>query len=216
MLKILALTITTLTAASASLGWILSFKGDSLNGTTTDLSFYRALDIAWETSIGGGWALGHTLEDNSRISLYGQHGALILSYRRDASCHDTLAKSSWSRLGVGIDHVPIPLVRGICCVAVQSELDRHLRAMSAMPYDLLMAHAPLGLIAALFGPHPVLAIYRGPLRRRHRRRTGCCVGCGYCLTGNTSGDARNAAWLQQWDLRRPRADSFRRTCASVR
>ena len=36
-------------------------------------------------------------------------------------------------------------------------------------------------------PLPVIALLRGPVRRRRRRRRGQCVPCGYDLTGNTSG-----------------------------
>jgi hypothetical protein len=39
----------------------------------------------------------------------------------------------------------------------------------------------------LFGVPPAMAFVRGPLRRWRRRRAGCCLACGYDLTGNVSG-----------------------------
>jgi len=39
----------------------------------------------------------------------------------------------------------------------------------------------------LFGFYPVLAFYRGPVRRWRRDRQGGCKKCGYNLTGNESG-----------------------------
>ena len=35
----------------------------------------------------------------------------------------------------------------------------------------------------LFGVWPLLCFFRGPLRRARRRAAGCCLSCGYSLTG---------------------------------
>jgi hypothetical protein len=39
----------------------------------------------------------------------------------------------------------------------------------------------------LFAAYPTIAFIRGPVRRWRRRRRGCCLNCGYDLTGNVSG-----------------------------
>jgi hypothetical protein len=39
----------------------------------------------------------------------------------------------------------------------------------------------------IFAAYPTLVLLTGPLRRRRRRQRGCCLHCGYCLIGNTSG-----------------------------
>jgi len=47
---------------------------------------------------------------------------------------------------------------------------------------------PLWLPLLLFSIYPLVAVLRGPgRRRRHRREQGLCLECGYDLTGNESG-----------------------------
>lgn len=41
--------------------------------------------------------------------------------------------------------------------------------------------------AVLFLTYPAIAFACGPVRRWRRRRKGCCVKCGYNLTGNVTG-----------------------------
>ncbi len=43
------------------------------------------------------------------------------------------------------------------------------------------------LALILLGTYPITTYARGPLRRYNRRRNGCCIDCGYDLTGNESG-----------------------------
>lgn len=47
--------------------------------------------------------------------------------------------------------------------------------------------APFWVVAAILLSYPAVSVARGPIRRRHRRRRGECEGCGYNLTGNTTG-----------------------------
>jgi ribosomal protein L37E len=46
---------------------------------------------------------------------------------------------------------------------------------------------PLWAPLVLFAVYPAIAIVRGPLRRRHRRKHNQCLHCGYNLTGNVTG-----------------------------
>lgn len=46
---------------------------------------------------------------------------------------------------------------------------------------------PRGFFFLMFGAYPTVALIRGPVRRRRRRRRGLCTECGYDLTGNESG-----------------------------
>jgi hypothetical protein len=46
---------------------------------------------------------------------------------------------------------------------------------------------PLWLPLLLLLATPTAAVIRGPIRRCRRRRKGCCVRCGYDLTGNVTG-----------------------------
>lgn len=46
---------------------------------------------------------------------------------------------------------------------------------------------PVWAASGLLAAYPALALYRGPVQRRRRRRAGACTCCGYNLTGNTSG-----------------------------
>lgn len=46
---------------------------------------------------------------------------------------------------------------------------------------------PIWLLLAITGTFPVIALIRGPLRHRYRRRSGLCLKCGYNLKGNQSG-----------------------------
>ena len=45
----------------------------------------------------------------------------------------------------------------------------------------------LWLPVVVFLALPSFAFVRGPLLRHLRRKTGCCLKCGYDLTGNVSG-----------------------------
>lgn len=44
-----------------------------------------------------------------------------------------------------------------------------------------------GTPAIIFAFWPLVALVRGPIRRRYRRRRGLCPGCGYNLAGNVTG-----------------------------
>jgi hypothetical protein len=60
----------------------------------------------------------------------------------------------------------------------------------ANPWGYRMVHwrVSLWVAAALLGAYPAAAcIWVCLRRRRRRRRPGCCVMCGYDLTGNVSG-----------------------------
>lgn len=46
---------------------------------------------------------------------------------------------------------------------------------------------PFWLLIVCFSSCPVIAIARGPVRRRWRRTHGRCLYCGYNLTGNVTG-----------------------------
>ncbi len=46
---------------------------------------------------------------------------------------------------------------------------------------------PFWLSTAFLVVVGALPIYRGPIRRQWRRWRGCCITCGYNLTGNRSG-----------------------------
>ena len=50
-------------------------------------------------------------------------------------------------------------------------------------YDLLIS-VELWVLSVLFGIYPIVAFYRGPLRRHLRRKKGCCLTCGYDARGN--------------------------------
>ncbi len=54
-------------------------------------------------------------------------------------------------------------------------------------YATYEAHCPLWLPFVLLAAYPPMALIRGPLRRRLRRKRGLCIPCGYDLTGNLSG-----------------------------
>jgi len=53
--------------------------------------------------------------------------------------------------------------------------------------SILSVRVPLWAGSVLFAAYPSVAFIRGPLRRWRRRRRGCCIACGYNLTGNVSG-----------------------------
>lgn len=46
---------------------------------------------------------------------------------------------------------------------------------------------PFWFLVVALAPYPTLALICGPLRRWRRRRKGCCIRCGYNLTGNVTG-----------------------------
>ncbi len=45
---------------------------------------------------------------------------------------------------------------------------------------------PFWMVALLLLTYPAIALKRGPLRRRRRRKRGLCIHCGYNLTGLSS------------------------------
>ena len=49
--------------------------------------------------------------------------------------------------------------------------------------DIIAIRFPLWALFALLPLYPAAAFIRGPVRRWRRRRKGCCVTCGYDLTG---------------------------------
>lgn len=55
------------------------------------------------------------------------------------------------------------------------------------PGGVTWVRIPLWAPFILFAAYPTIAFIRGPVRRWRRRRKGCCVKCGYNLTGNVSG-----------------------------
>lgn len=55
------------------------------------------------------------------------------------------------------------------------------------PRSTTILRFPSWFPPVLFGFYPVLAFFRGPIRRWRRYRKGLCSNCGYNLTGNTSG-----------------------------
>ena len=46
---------------------------------------------------------------------------------------------------------------------------------------------PTWTVSTIFAAYPMLAFFRGPLRRYRRRRHGLCIRCAYNLEGNVSG-----------------------------
>ena len=48
-------------------------------------------------------------------------------------------------------------------------------------------NCPAWIALVALAAYPIIALIRGPLRLRHRRKRGHCLECGYNLTGNTSG-----------------------------
>lgn len=54
-------------------------------------------------------------------------------------------------------------------------------------YRVYMIGIPLAVVTPLFAISPLIAVFRGPVRRVWRVRRGCCISCGYDLTGNVSG-----------------------------
>lgn len=55
------------------------------------------------------------------------------------------------------------------------------------PYRTTWLVFPFWLLTALLTVLGTMPIYRGPIRRQWRRWRGCCITCGYNLTGNRSG-----------------------------
>ena len=50
-----------------------------------------------------------------------------------------------------------------------------------------LIRTPTWTVSTIFAAYPMLAFFRGPLRRWRRRRRGLCIRCGYNLEGNVSG-----------------------------
>lgn len=53
--------------------------------------------------------------------------------------------------------------------------------------SVVFFEAPLWGVSLISAPYPIVALWRGPIRRRKRRRKGWCLECGYDLEGNVSG-----------------------------
>lgn len=78
--------------------------------------------------------------------------------------------------GATMSHLDAP---SVCTVVI--------RGASFRCVSMQMVNVPLWMPFALFGFFPLIAAFRGPLRRRRRRRRGLCVYCAYDLTGNATG-----------------------------
>ena len=59
--------------------------------------------------------------------------------------------------------------------------------VSLNPHEVRWIHLPGSLVLLLLALYPTITFVRGPLRRYRRREKGCCLKCGYNLTGNVSG-----------------------------
>jgi hypothetical protein len=59
------------------------------------------------------------------------------------------------------------------------------RSRAGWRYHVLTV--PIWLIVIGLFAYPAIAFYRGPIRRRRRRKQTRCLECGYSLVGNTSG-----------------------------
>ena len=55
------------------------------------------------------------------------------------------------------------------------------------PHRQVVLRFPLWVPLSALSTPPAIALIRGPVRRWRRRRKGCCVRCGYDLTGNVTG-----------------------------
>lgn len=63
----------------------------------------------------------------------------------------------------------------------------NMRSAPMLAPDMGFLAFPLWVPLLLFATYPAIALIRGPLRRRARRRRNECVQCGYNMTGNESG-----------------------------
>lgn len=62
-----------------------------------------------------------------------------------------------------------------------------LRSRKEGVYRITWLVFPFWLTTCLLSVALLTPVFRGPVRRWRRKRAGCCLHCGYSLTGNRSG-----------------------------
>ncbi|UCC32457.1 MAG: hypothetical protein JSU86_09280 [Phycisphaerales bacterium] len=83
-----------------------------------------------------------------------------------------------------------PWPAGIQTANLSRPYKRRLADGSSVDYwslSRVFLELPLWGLCLIFGSYPTVMLFRGPIRRRWRRRRGLCLNCGYNLTGNVSG-----------------------------
>ena len=102
----------------------------------------------------------------------------ILSTVPPMTFYDWEFRRSWLTIAAG-ETEALPHSRGIQSWSCRCDL--------CYGINVDVSRWPVLGLAVLFAAYPVIAFFRGPARRRRRRKHGECVTCGYNLTGNMSG-----------------------------
>lgn len=127
------------------------------------------------------------LRGDTRVWVGASRSRLALAY---AAPHDRRAPlQTWDQeLGpFQVECSRSPGVPRLCGTALSKLNDRERKALRLADAVIVEISAPPWAPLALFTAGPVWCLLGVRLRRARRRRRGCCLKCGYNLTGNVSG-----------------------------
>ena len=114
-----------------------------------------------------GWAARFELAADRSVALYGRSGRLKVHLLWRESSHGPrtakLVLKQRALAGFSYSTLSLDSLRG------------------------LSIRCPFWFLLGLYAAYPAYALARGSICHRHRLRSGCCITCGYNLTGNVSG-----------------------------
>ncbi|MCP4250687.1 MAG: hypothetical protein GY778_26905 [bacterium] len=136
------------------------------------------------------WIVGYyrplwaTFEDDERgtgirlHSSWGQLGVVtwVENYRLPRSAHG----EPGSRYVFHLNHLGF-------CISQKEWVEKGLFSKHLYGRRLTFILFPHWFVFLCFAAYPAAVLVRGPLRCWRRRRKGCCITCGYDVTGNMSG-----------------------------
>ena len=163
MIRKTIIIVLTLAAAGTSYLWADSYRG---RVALTGHPFY-------------GWCLDCKLSGDMGLHITVRVGGICFSYRCPVNPSAVGGVRGFALTGnLGYYFYPYQADKP-CMVNAEHQIIE-------LPGIRLVVHSvclPLWLLLIAFAIYPTIALIRGPLRRRRRKRLSLCTTCGYDLTG---------------------------------
>jgi len=122
-------------------------------------------------------------EDTLTVIAWDTNGRAFLRHTRCLGADAQEAGARYAGPGYSYQWAIVPLkIVSVKTVPLNEPSGKYFEART-----LIVSWVVLIVLAAVSAVYPLLAFYRGPWRRRRRRKRGQCLACGYNLTGNKSG-----------------------------
>ena len=135
----------------------------------------------------------HGLQD-LEINLWIGKGRFVLQHSHIVTDGPTRRESNWTWRDHGLEFGSRPPNRLMCDMVSEGE-----RRRAQFPSTYFIITLPCWIPLALLATYPLIALIKGPLRRRYRRKRNRCIHCGYNLTANTTNRCPECGQTFSWD-----------------